>query len=115
MKVSGIVVWRVLLGAVLGFLVVCQLDDWSHRGKIDDRLDQIVKEGDMMLEDVKMRDVEYKVRDSILTEAIREGKERMEELARLREMTGREVVLLKDSVKIERVRFDSLSKTMIDW
>lgn len=115
MRVTGIVVWRVLLGAVLCFLLICQLDDWGQRGRDSERMDALARDGDMILEEVRMKDTELRRRDEVLMEGIRESKERMEELARLREMTSKEVVVMKDSIKVERMRFDSLSKTMTDW
>jgi hypothetical protein len=100
---------------VILWLAVVTVGVFDVKRRGDSRVDALVREGDMLLERVKMMDESVRVRDSMLTEGIREGKERMEELAKLRSMTLVEVKKLEDSMKVDRVRFDSLSKSMLSW
>ena len=109
---KGLVFYRVF---VILWLAVVTVGVFDVKRRGDSRVDALVREGDMLLERVKMMDESVRVRDSMLTEGIREGKERMEELAKLRSMTLVEVKKLEDSMKVDRVRFDSLSKSMLSW
>jgi hypothetical protein len=109
---NGLMFYRVL---VILWLAVMTVGVFDVKRRGDSRVDALVREGDMLLERVKMMDESVRVRDSMLTEGIREGKERMEELAKLRSMTLVEVKKLEDSMKVDRVRFDSLSKSMLSW
>lgn len=108
-------VYGILLGVLVMMVVVDTVIGWAERYHASRRLDAIVKEGDDVVERMKMMDLEARLRDSMMMEKVKVSMERIEDLTRLKEMTKKEIAVLEDSIRMDKVVLDSLKKDMLVW
>lgn len=117
--VFKVMVMSKVYGIVLGILMVVVMIDtvvsWSDRWRADNRMDAMVKEGDAVVERMRMMDLEGRLRDSMMMEKVKGSMERIEDLTRLKDMTRLEIKRLEDSIRSEKVVLDSLKKGMLVW